>query len=102
MRRHDILALGVLALLTLTSAVWAAPADNVDLPLPEPPTWRPVGCRSVPFSHPVLPARTAFRRAHADLESSNEVELAYAPVFEREWIAEPSLYQVTTPAFDAL
>jgi outer membrane protein assembly factor BamB len=94
---------GILALLASTSAVWAAPADDVPsrpLPVPERPSWRPTGCRSVPFSHPVLPARTAFRRAHADLESTNEVELAYAPVFAREWVAEPSLYQVTTPAFD--
>jgi outer membrane protein assembly factor BamB len=54
----------------------------------------------VPFTHPVLLPRTAFRRAHGDLDSSDEVELAYAPVFAREWIAEPSLYQVTTPSFD--
>jgi outer membrane protein assembly factor BamB len=54
----------------------------------------------VPVRHPVLLPRTAFRRAHADLESSNEVELAYPPVFARTWTAEPQLYQVTTPAFD--
>src|SRR5262249_3737730 len=67
-------------------------------PIPEGTAWRPRGCRSVPFSDPVLLPQTAFRRAH-DLESDNEVTLAYAPVFERTWIAEPSLYQVTTPAF---
>jgi outer membrane protein assembly factor BamB len=87
----------------LATAAWAAPADEI-VPLmmsvPGRTAWRPLGCRSVPFSHPVLLPRTAFRRAHGDLESDNEVTLAYAPVFGRTWLAEPSLYQVTTPAFD--
>jgi len=81
----------------------ASPADRITprlLAVPGVTGWSPVGCRSVPFSDPVLPPRTAFRRAHGDLESDNEVTLAYAPVFERTWIAEPSIYQVTTPAFD--
>jgi outer membrane protein assembly factor BamB len=88
--------------LALTGAP-PVPADRLTprtLPLPGRTEWRPLGCRSVPFTHPVLAPRTAFRRAHGDLESSNEVDLAYAPVFARQWIAEPSLYQVTTPAFD--
>jgi outer membrane protein assembly factor BamB len=81
----------------------AAPGERITprtFPVPEPTAWRPRGCRSVPFSDPVLLPQTAFRRAHGDLESDNEVTLAYAPVFERTWIAETSLYQVTTPAFD--
>ncbi len=93
----------ILLVLILTAPALAAPADRITprtLPVPEPTAWRPLGCRSVPFAHPVLLPRTAFRRAHGDLESSDEVELAYAPVFARDWIAEPSLYQVTTPAFD--
>ena len=86
-----------------TAAAWAAPADEIaprTMSVPGRTAWRPLGCRSVPFSHPVLLPRTAFHRAHGDLESDNEVALAYAPVFERAWLAEPSLYQVTTPAFD--
>jgi outer membrane protein assembly factor BamB len=89
--------------LTLTTAPPLTPADRITprtLPAPARTAWRPVGCRSVPFAHPVLLPRTAFHRAHGDLESSDEVELAYAPVFARQWIAEPALYQVTTPAFD--
>src|SRR5262245_3568487 len=81
----------------------ASPADRITprpLAVPGVTGWRPVGCRSVPFPDPVLLPRTAFRRAHGNLESDNEVTLAYAPVFERTWIAEPSIYQVTTPAFD--
>ena len=98
-----MLAPAALIVLALSAVAQAAPADDVPprvLPVPAPTAWKPTGCRSVPFSHPVLPARTAFRRAHGDLESSNEVDLAYAPVFSREWSVEPALYQVTTPAFD--
>jgi outer membrane protein assembly factor BamB len=93
----------LLLLLAFTPAAWATPADEITpraLPIPGRTEWRPVGCRAVPFTDPVLLPRTAFRRAHGDLASSDEVELAYPPVFERQWIAEPSLYQVTTPAFD--
>ncbi|HEY8514462.1 MAG TPA: PQQ-binding-like beta-propeller repeat protein [Candidatus Binatia bacterium] len=92
--------------LVAASALDAAaqtPAERITprpLPIPGRTEWRPQGCRSVPPSHPVLTPRTAFRRAHGDLESSDEVLLAYPPVFEREWIAEPQLYQVTTPSFD--
>jgi outer membrane protein assembly factor BamB len=86
------------------SAALAAPDTEIvprTFPIPARTTWRPEGCRSVPFTHPVVPARTAYRRAHGDLESADEVDVAYAPVFAREWIAEPSLYQVTTPSFDS-
>jgi len=98
-----MLAALLLGALALSAPVWAAPADDVPtrgFATPAPTAWRPSGCRSVPFAHPVLPPRTAFRRAHGDLESSDEVELAYAPVFERAWVAETGLYQVTTPSFD--
>jgi outer membrane protein assembly factor BamB len=92
-----------LLLLTLAAAPLATPAERITpqtFSAPAPTAWQPLGCRTVPVSHPVLASRTAFRRAHGDLESTNEVDLAYAPVFERQWIAEPGLYQVTTPAFD--
>jgi len=82
----------------------ATPADDItprSYPVPSTSSWRPEGCRSVPFEHPVLLSRTAFRRAHGDLESSDEVAVAYPPMLERLWTAESSLYQVTTPAFDS-
>lgn len=94
----------LLAAILSAAAASAAPVDAITprvLPIPGRTEWKPVGCRSVPFTHPVLLPRTGFRRAHGDLESSDEVELAYAPTFGREWVAEPGLYQVTTPSFDS-
>ncbi len=99
-----MLAVVCAVLLALAGSALAAPSDEVTprtLPVPGPTEWKPTGCRSVPFAHPALLPRTAFRRAHGDLDSSDEVALAYAPVFGRQWIAEPGLYQVTTPAFDS-
>ncbi|MCW5891086.1 MAG: PQQ-binding-like beta-propeller repeat protein [bacterium] len=93
----------LVGLLASATAALAAPADAITprpLPVPPPTSWKPDDCRSVPFSHPALLPRTGFRRAHGDLESTDEVELAYAPVYAREWSVEPNLYQVTTPAFD--
>lgn len=103
-RAMPTIAALALALLCLVSPALAAPADEIvprTLTVPPPTAWKPTGCRSVPFTHPVLPDRTAFRRTHGDLDSSDEVALAYPPAFAREWVAEPQLYQVTTPAFDA-
>jgi outer membrane protein assembly factor BamB len=93
----------IVLLLLLASRAFAAPADQITpkvLPMPAPTAWKPEGCRSVPFLHPVELERTAFHRAHGDLESTNEVDLAYPPTFARQWAAEPNLFQVTTPSFD--
>ncbi len=102
--RALVLLLTLLATLGGASRAHALPADEITpriLPPPPRTTWKPEGCRGVPFTHPVLPDRGAFRRTHGDLDSSDEVAVAYPPVFNRAWIAEPQLYQVTTPAFDA-
>ena len=98
-----IAALALAALLLATPAA-AAPSDDIvarSVPAPPPTAWKPSGCRAIPFTDQALPDRTAFRRTHGDLDSSDEVALAYPPVFAREWIAEPQLYQVTTQSFDA-
>src|SRR5215475_3709508 len=103
MARHAKALALVIALLVCGGRAAGAPADLIQPRHFDPPprtSWKPAGCRSIPFVHPALLPRTAFRRAHGDLESSNEVDLAYAPVFGRDWVAEPQLYQVTTPAFD--
>src|SRR5262249_28322784 len=108
-RRHHgrlggMLLAPLLGIVALATSALAAPADQITpktFAVPERTAWRPLDCRSVPVTDPVLLPRTGYRRAHGDLESSNEVDLAYAPVFAREWVAEPGLYQVTTPAFDS-
>jgi len=68
-----------LALLVPTLAA-AAAADRVTprtFPTPPPPAWRPEGCRAVPFTHPVLPARTVrARRAPAGAQSARSAHAA--------------------------
>ena len=84
----------VLLVLLLAAPALATPADEITprtLPMPGPTSWRPSGCRSVPFADPVLPPRTAFRRAHGDLESGNEVDLRRAFSLALGLTAEPLL-----------
>jgi outer membrane protein assembly factor BamB len=98
------MSIASLIAVTLLVSAPGLPGDRITprtLPVPGRTAWRPTGCRTVPVEDPILPSRDAFRRAHGDLQSTNEVNLAYAPVFTREWIAEPGLYQVTTPSFDS-
>jgi hypothetical protein len=98
------MSIASLIAVTLLVSAPGLPGDRITprtLPVPGRTAWRPNGCRTVPIEDPILPSRDAFRRAHGDLQSTNEVNLAYAPVFTREWIAEPGLYQVTTPSFDS-
>jgi outer membrane protein assembly factor BamB len=95
--------IAVIILVALVVPAFGLPVDDIvprEFPIPSTTDWRPTGCREVPLEHPALLPRTAFRRAHGDLGSTDEVDLAYPPVFERTWIAEEGLYQVTTPAFD--
>lgn len=63
--------------------------------------WVPEGCRSVPGDNPVLGLPAEFSRAfHVDTMNSDEVSIALAPVFEFDWVAEPSFYIPEGPTFD--
>ena len=44
--------------------------------------------------------RDRWTNLHADAAGSDEVTVALAPTFERQWVAEPSTYNVTGPVFD--
>ena len=51
----------VLITVLAASAALAAPDSEIvprTFPIPTRTTWQPEGCRSVPFTHPVVPART--------------------------------------------
>jgi len=68
---------------------------------PAKTAWKPEGCRSVPSDNAILPERTCFRNLHSDVVGSDEVSIAYAPVFEPEWTAEPNIFSATGPVFDS-
>ena len=63
--------------------------------------WKPEGCRSVPIDNEVLGQRTHFTNLHSDVTGSDEISIAYAPVFEPEWTVEPNIYSATGPVFDS-
>lgn len=63
--------------------------------------WKPDGCRTVSSDNAILAERTCFRNLHSDAVGSDEVAIAYAPVFEPQWTAEPNIYSATGPVFDS-
>ncbi len=99
LRLGSVLA-GVALSATLTGSAVAVPP----IPLPfEPPrvtTWKPAGCRTVPTTNPVLGRRDGWHMVHSDGVNSDEVSIAVAPVFEADWLAEPSTFSVAVPTFD--
>jgi len=55
---------------------------------PERTSWRPDGCRTPEALNPVLGSRTAFHNLHSDERASDEVNVALAPMFGVDWVAE--------------
>lgn len=63
--------------------------------------WVPDGCRTVPVENDVLPSRVAFRNFHSDEASTDEISIAFAPVFREGWTVDPEIFHATGPVFDS-
>ena len=62
--------------------------------------WTPDGCRTPdPITSP-LASRRAWRSLHSDEVNTDEVDVAYAPSFVADWVAEPNTFNPTGPVFD--
>lgn len=70
---------------------------------PPPATdWRPLGVRSYSSNpHPAARPVTFGRALHTDQHGSDEVATAIAPMFERDWNAEPTMFVAEGPVFDS-
>ncbi|MGH7786908.1 MAG: hypothetical protein ACRERC_08585, partial [Candidatus Binatia bacterium] len=81
----------------------ALAAAQTAKPFAPPPrtAWQPQGCRAVSPASPTLASRLAWRSLHSDERNSDEVEVAYAPVFSPGWVAEPDTWNPTGPVFDS-
>ncbi|HEV7734332.1 MAG TPA: hypothetical protein VGR62_19320 [Candidatus Binatia bacterium] len=95
--RHRTVA-AILALLTSFGAALAQPAKP--FPPPERTSWTPTGCRTTDPGDAVYASRAAWRSLHSDEVNTDEVSLAYPPMFEPDWIAEPATWNPTGPVFD--
>jgi hypothetical protein len=85
----------------ITSAAGPLAAQTAKVfPPPGRTTWTPVGCRVPDVEQPVLASRAAWRSLHSDEVNTDEVSIAYAPVFEADWLAEPLTWNPTGPVFD--
>ena len=48
----------------------------------------------------MLASRAAWRNLHSDEVNTDEVSIAYAPLFHADWVAEPFTWNPTGPVFD--
>jgi len=69
-------------------------------PPPARTTWLPTGCRTPDPAGATYASRAAWRSLHADEGNTDEVSIAYAPMFEADWVAEPDTWNPTGPVFD--
>lgn len=82
-----------------TLALAQAPSPRAFAP-PEPTSWRPSGCRAVPTTDPIIGSRDRWKLLHGDVLNTSEASIALAPMFEADWHAEPSTYNVAGVVFD--
>src|SRR6185369_8197933 len=88
----------VLLLCVLASAASAQTPKS--FPPPGRTAWTPAGCRTPdPIASP-LASRRAWRSLHSDEVNTDEVDVAYAPSFVSNWVAEPNTFNPTGPVFD--
>lgn len=71
-----------------------------DFPPPPVSSWKPVGVKNFSKIDPTSADATAFRTMHSDSRNSDEISIAYAPMFEQGWVAEENLYIPEGPSFD--
>ena len=89
---------GALLLCVLASDALAQTPKT--FPPPGRTAWRPDGCRPAdPIASP-LASRRAWRSLHSDEVNTDEVDVAYAPSFVADWVAEPGTFNPTGPVFD--
>lgn len=69
-------------------------------PVPSRTDWKPVGCRTADARGGALASRGAWRSLHSDEVNTDEVSVAYPPMFEADWVAEPNTWNPTGPVFD--
>jgi hypothetical protein len=68
---------------------------------PEKTQWKPVGARSAgQHSYDVIPEPDTFHAIHVGAVNSDNVWVAAAPMFELDWVAEPSYFVGNGPVFD--
>lgn len=63
-----------LLLIALSTTATAHQIEPKTFPPPEPTSWKPEGCRTVPSDDPALPSRIAWRNLHADEVNTDETE----------------------------
>jgi len=68
---------------------------------PEKTPWKPVGARAAGnYDYDIIPEPHSFNAIHVGVANSDNVWVAAAPMFELDWVAEPSYFIGNGPLFD--
>ncbi|MFT6437836.1 MAG: outer membrane protein assembly factor BamB [Candidatus Azotimanducaceae bacterium] len=68
---------------------------------PEKTQWKPVGARTAGnYSYDIIPEPDTFNAIHVNTVNSDSVWGVAAPMFELDWVAEPSYFIGNGPLFD--
>ena len=71
-----------------------------EFPPPPVTSWKPTGVKNFSKINSTNSDATAFRTMHSDSRNSDEISIAYAPMFEQGWVAEENMYIPEGPSFD--
>ena len=68
---------------------------------PEKTSWVPSGVRMAGhYSYDIIPEDLGFRTMHGNINNTDNLWIAAAPMFELDWVAEPALYIPEGPTYD--
>ena len=90
-----------LVVLGAAAAAHAQTSTPKTFPPPAKTKWKPVGCRGVPATDPVLPSHGVWSNIHGDSIASDGIARAFAPMMHEDWTAEATTYNPTGPVFDS-
>jgi hypothetical protein len=90
----------VASLLVLASMGVASAQTARTFPPPGRTDWKPVECRATDPKAANYASRHTWRSLHSDEVNTDEVSLAYPPMFEPDWVAETNTWNPTGPVFD--
>jgi outer membrane protein assembly factor BamB len=99
--------LGLALIATLGIAAWklfldpGRPHDPKVFGSPAKTQWRPDGARVAgQHGYEIIPEPTTFHAIHVGVVNADDVWVAAAPMFELDWVAEPSYFIGNGPTFD--
>ncbi len=96
-----VMLVGAAILVTLFIIVACSMPKVKDFPPPAKTSWTPSGIRMAGnLDHSVIPEPKTFKTMHGNINNTDNLWIAAAPMFELDWVAEESMYVGEGPTID--